>query len=121
MAFLNRLKTANMTLCTVSSAMVDKLRGIEHTESPTRIDATCIKDTYRGELPGITAKQYSLTQAIETTGAYRALVGTNVAYTIDLAGTEEIGSGYLFDLGESGPLDGLQEERIVLSVHTVTS
>lgn len=121
MGFSDRLKTSNMTLCTIGSAMVDKVRGIEHTVAPTRIDATCIKDTYRGELAGIKAKQYSITQAIETTGAYRSIVGTRVTYTIDLAGTTEIGSGTLFDANESGPLDGLQEERIVLSVDTVTT
>lgn len=120
MAFSARLKTSNMTIVTFgTSAMVDKVRGIEHTKAPTRIDATCIKDTYRGELAGIISKEYSLTQAIETTGAYRTLVGTRVAYTIDLAGTSETGTGTLFELGESGPLDGLQEEKIVLSVDTV--
>lgn len=120
MAATDRLLASDITLTTLGgTSYVDKLRAISGTESPTRVATTCIKDTYRQETAGIIAKEYAISLAPETTGAFRALIGTRVAYTIDLTGNSETGTGTLFDLTEDAPLDGAQEERIVLSVDTV--
>ncbi|HUW34651.1 MAG TPA: hypothetical protein VM223_23835 [Planctomycetota bacterium] len=120
MAATDRLGASDITLATAGSSVVDKMRALDNSVDPARVDHTCIGDTYATEKPGTKKKEISLEAAIETTGVWRALVGTNVTFSHDLAGTSETGTGYLFGLRESsGGINGAQTEVAVISVHTV--
>lgn len=118
-----RLVAADLTICTIGSgAIIDKLKSLERRAAPNTIDVGAIKDTYVAEHPGRKKLDITFRAAVETTGVFRSLIGTQVTYTHDLAGTSEVGTGFLFDHDEtSGGVDGAQEEGGRIAVHTVNA
>jgi hypothetical protein len=120
MAVTARLKSSQLTAIYIGTDLIsDVLRGCEMTNSPNVIDATCVKDDYTYEIPGIRKYDLVITAAIESTGAFSALLGTEVNFTHDIHGHSVGGRGYVFDYRGGITVDGLQEEAMRISVNTV--
>ena len=126
MAVTARLKSSQLQLIYVGTTnLTDLVRGCEMTWSPNVIDATVVKDAYTYEEPGIVKKDLVITKAINSSGAFSAMLGTEVGFTHDIHGVITYGRGYVFDYRGGITVDGLQEEAMRIGVNqagtTVTS
>jgi len=122
MAATDRLVGSSITIAQVgTNDLTDKFRVLDHTKDVVAIDVGAVGDTRVHEKAGRIREEISLEAVIETTGVFRALIGTDVTFTADIAGTSMTGTGLLKGGRESsGGIDGVQTEAATISVHTVS-
>jgi hypothetical protein len=84
------------------------------------IDLGAVKDTYKITGAGRITWDIPITVAVEDQPFVLALVGTNVTFSHDLAGTATTGTAMLLDADhQSGGMDGAQTCAFTLKVQTV--
>ena len=121
-----RIKSADMLLMMISGPgnITAFVRAARVTKSPAVIDSTAIKDEYRFNQPGIKDFDLIVTNVIETSGKFHAIVdsGSAVTFTADLgAGDSQLlGWAHCFDYETGVEVDGVQTEAVRLSVHKDT-
>lgn len=110
-----------VTLSVGGSSVLATFRDVSDEITVNEIDGGAVMDTYVVTLAGRKSRTIPITIAVEDEPFVKALVGTNVAFTCDLAGTATTGTAMLTKATHaSGGMDGAQTCAFDLKVQTAS-
>ena len=118
MAVGDRRISSDINICRLNTTdVVAKLRSLSQTDEAAVIETTAIEDTRGHFKGGIVRSTFTGELVIESSPAFRSLIGSLVTYTRDLGGQEESGSGILNRSGvDLGGVDSLQTETFDVQI-----
>jgi hypothetical protein len=122
MAWDSRKASNDVVVLSVGgSDILATFRDVTDDQSVAEIDAGAVMDTYVVLVPGRKTRTVSVTVAVEDEPYVKALVGTNVAFTANLAGTATSGTALLTKATHAtGGVDGAQTCAFDLKVQTTS-